>query len=99
MVTTAGFKEGSWLDNDGHPHTEALRTTERFRRTSFGAWSGRHDRRPEGVLRPWTAETMRLRLQPDTELLEHLCENNRDLDALQQIWRERTPAAPPATGR
>ena len=37
MVETAGFKEGSWLDNDGHPHTEALRTTERFRRVNFGS--------------------------------------------------------------
>src|SRR5881397_3223922 len=27
VVETAGFKEGSWLDNSGHPHTEALRTT------------------------------------------------------------------------
>lgn len=100
VVTTAGFKEGSWLDNDGHPHTEALRTTERFRRTSFGAMEvvvTIDD--PKAYSRPWTAETMRLRLQPDTELLEHLCENNRDFDRLQQIWRERTPAAPPATGR
>ena len=32
VVDTSGFKEGSWLDNDGHPHTESLRTTERYRR-------------------------------------------------------------------
>ena len=51
VVETAGFKEGSWLDNDGHPHTEALRTTERFRRTDFGSMdAGGHDRRSEGVL-------------------------------------------------
>ena len=25
VVETAGFKEGSWLDNSGHPHTESLR--------------------------------------------------------------------------
>ena len=36
VVETGGFKEGSWLDNSGHPHTEALRTTERFRRVDFG---------------------------------------------------------------
>lgn len=30
---------------------------------------------------------MRLNLQPDTEMLEHLCENNRDLERLQQIWK------------
>ena len=36
VVETAGFKEGSWLDNNGHPHSDALRTTERFRRVNFG---------------------------------------------------------------
>ena len=45
------FKEGSWLDNNGHPHTEALRTTERFRRINFGHMELAGDgRRPEGVL-------------------------------------------------
>ncbi|HEY5616646.1 MAG TPA: hypothetical protein VIK60_01805 [Vicinamibacterales bacterium] len=100
VVETAGFKEGSWLDNDGHPHTEALRTTERFRRINFGSMEVDvtiDD--PKAYSRPWTAETMRLVLQPDTELLEHLCENNRDLERLQQIWQDRQPAAPPTTGR
>jgi hypothetical protein len=88
VVETAGFKEGSWLDNRGHPHTEALRTTERFRRIDFG--------RMELVVtiddaktysRPWTSQTITFLLQPDTELLEHLCENNRDAERLQEIWK------------
>ena len=90
VVDTAGFKEGSWLDNDGHPHTEALHTTERFRRTSFGAMEDVvtiDD--PKAYSRPWTAQPMRLALQPDTELLEHLCENNRDLERLREIWQGR----------
>lgn len=100
VVESAGFKEGSWLDNDGHPHTEALRTIERFRRVNFGSMEVNvtiDD--PKAYSRPWKAETMRLALQPDTELLEHLCENNRDLERLQRIWQDRQPAAPPATGR
>jgi hypothetical protein len=100
VVETAGFKEGSWLDNDGHPHTEALRTTERFRRVNFGSMEVDvtiDD--PKAYSRPWNAETMRLALQPDTEMLEHLCENNRDLERLQRIWQDRQPAGPPATGR
>lgn len=101
VVETAGFKEGSWLDNDGHPHTDALRTTERFRRTNVGSMDvvvTIDD--PKAYSRPWTAQTIRLALQPDTELLEHLCENNRDLERLREIWKGREPAAPPAvTGR
>ena len=100
VVETAGFKEGSWLDNDGHPHTEALRITERFRRINFG----RMDLDvtiddAKTYSRPWKSDTIHFLLQPDTELLEHLCENNRDLERLQEIWRGREPAAPPITGR
>src|SRR6185312_10011823 len=36
VVDTAGFNDRSWLDIEGHPHTEALRITERFRRRDFG---------------------------------------------------------------
>jgi hypothetical protein len=29
---------------------------------------------------------MKFTLQPDTELLEHFCENNRDLPVLERIY-------------
>ena len=83
VVDTAGFKEGSWLDNDGHPHTEALRTTERFRRINFGTMElvvNVDD--PKAYSRPWTSQTLHFLLQPDTEVLEHLCENNREVPGL-----------------
>jgi hypothetical protein len=99
VVETAGFKEGSWLDNNGHPHTEALRLTERFRRVNFG----RMDLDvtvddAKAYSRPWKSDTIHFLLQPDTELLEHLCENNRDADSLQKFW-EGQQAAPPTTGK
>jgi hypothetical protein len=100
VIETAGFKEGSWLDNNGHPHTEALRLTERFRRINFG----RMDLDvtvddAKAYSRPWKSDTIHFLLQPDTELLEHLCENNRDLGSLQQFWQGREQAAPPTTGK
>jgi hypothetical protein len=100
VVETAGFKEGSWLDNSGHPHTEALRTTERFRRLDFG----RMDLTvtiddPKAYSRTWVSDTLHFLLQPDTELLEHLCENNRDLGSLQEFWGGRGQAPPTTTGR
>jgi hypothetical protein len=99
VIETAGFKEGSWLDNNGHPHTEALRLTERFRRINFG----RMDLDvtvddAKAYSRPWKSDTIHFLLQPDTELLEHLCENNRDADSLQKFW-EGQQAAPPTTGK
>ncbi|MBF8300983.1 MAG: hypothetical protein HW394_1353 [Acidobacteria bacterium] len=95
VVDTAGFKEGTWLDNDGHPHTDALRLTERFRRTNFGSMGVDvtiDD--PKAYSRPWTSQTIRLVLQPDTELIEHLCENNRDLGPMKEFWDRQVPAAP-----
>src|SRR5438034_1365069 len=34
-VETAGVNDRFWMDNNGHPHTEALHLTERFRRKDF----------------------------------------------------------------
>ena len=36
VVESAGFNDKSWLDVGGHPHSEALRITERFHRRDFG---------------------------------------------------------------
>ena len=98
VVETSGFKEGSWLDNSGHPHTEALRLTERFRRINFGRMDLEVDvNDPKAYSRPWKSDTIHFLLSPDTELLEHLCENNRDAERLQDIYKGQ--AAPPTTGK
>ena len=49
--------------------------------------------------RPWKSQTLHFNLQPDTELLEHLCENNRDLTSLQQYWKSQERSAAPAAGK
>jgi hypothetical protein len=100
VVETAGFKEGSWLDNSGHPHTDALRTIERFRRVNFGHMEVDvtiDDRK--AYSRPWKSDTMRFTLLPDTELLEHLCENNRDLPILERYWRAQEQATSSTSGK
>jgi len=99
VVETAGFKEGSWLDNDGHPHTESLRTTERFRRTDFGSMTldvTIDD--PNAYSRPWTSQTIRFVLVPDTELLEHLCENNREVADIKSAGQQPVQTVVPTTG-
>jgi len=77
-VTTAGFNGRSWLDDTGHPHSEALKTTERFRRIDFGHMEMQvtiDD--PQTYLEPFTV-AIPFVLQPDTELIEDICENERD---------------------
>jgi hypothetical protein len=90
VAETAGFREGSWLDNSGHPHSDALRTTERFHRLNFGHMNVDVTIDDAKVYtRPWNAATMHFTLKPDTELLEHFCENNKDLPVLEKYWRDQ----------
>jgi hypothetical protein len=78
VAETAGFNDKSWLDDPGRPHTDALRVTERFRRTNFGRMEMQitfDD--PKAYTKPWIA-TIPFTLLPDTELIESICENERD---------------------
>ena len=78
VVTSAGFNDRGWLDSGGHPQTESLRVTERLRRRDFGhmEFDITIDD-PKVFTRPFTVKTERV-LAPDTELLEDVCENERD---------------------
>lgn len=83
VVESSGFKEGTWLDNGGHPHTEALRLTERFRRRNLGTMELNVDiDDPKAYPKPWKSVTIRFELMPDMELIEHLCENEKDAQHL-----------------
>jgi hypothetical protein len=78
VVETAGVNDKFWMDTNGHPHTEALRVTERFRRKDFGHMEVEvtiDD--PKAYTKPWKA-TIKQHLLPDTELLEFVCEQNLD---------------------
>lgn len=78
VVETAGFNDLSWLDDAGLPHSEALRTTERFTRKDFGHLQvGITFSDPKSYSRPWSVN-LPFDLQTDTELIEQLCENERD---------------------
>lgn len=87
VVDSAGFSDdGTWLDNGGHPHTDALHITERFRRPNFGTMEMDvtiND--PKAYTKPWKSATVRFNLMPDTELIEHLCENEKDATHLAGV--------------
>src|SRR5439155_9856277 len=73
VVESFGFKDRTWLDQRGHPHTEGLRTTERYRRRDFGHLDIQvtlDD--PAAYARPWTV-ALRAELRADTELFEEVC--------------------------
>ena len=73
VVESFGFNDRTWLDHDGHPHTEALRLTERYRRRDFGNLDVAVTLSDPGAYaRPWTV-SVRAELAADTEMLEWVC--------------------------
>ena len=73
VVETTGFNDQSWLDDGGHPHTDALHTIERFRRVDFGHLEIEATiDDPKAYTKPFTAK-MFYRFSPDTQLLEFVC--------------------------
>jgi hypothetical protein len=77
VVESFGFNDRTWLDHDGHPHTEALRTTERYRRPAFGSLELEVSfSDPAVYARPWTV-SVRAELAADTEMIEWVCNESR----------------------
>jgi hypothetical protein len=77
-VETVGLSEKTWLDDRGHPHSDTLRILERFRRPDFGHMQVEvtiND--PKAYTKPWTVK-IPWNFVPDTELLDWVCENNKD---------------------
>jgi hypothetical protein len=76
VVETAGFNDKSALDAMGHPHGEALRVVERYRRRDFGhldVESTFDD--PEFYTRPFTI-TVPHDLVADNDIFESFCNDN-----------------------
>lgn len=78
VVESNGFNDKTWLDVEGHPHTEELRMTERYRRTDFGhiQLQVTFDD-PKAYAKPFTV-SITMDLVTDTEMLEYVCENEKD---------------------
>jgi hypothetical protein len=73
VVESAGFHAGTWLDRDGHPHSEKLRMTERYRRPDFGRLEIEVTLSdPETYSKPFTVSAG-AELAADTEMLEWVC--------------------------
>src|SRR5437899_5554382 len=79
VVDTVGLNDRAWLDAFGHPRSESMHITERYRRRDFGHMDLEitfND--PKYYTRPFTIKTG-LMLIPDSDLLEYVCnENEKD---------------------
>jgi hypothetical protein len=76
VVETVGITTRAWLDGFGHPRSERMRITERYRRRDFGHMElelSFDD--PTYYTRPFGYKTT-LMLLPDTDVLEYVCTEN-----------------------
>ena len=80
VVDAIGFNESTWLDQAGHPHTDALHVVERF--TRLNERTLRYEVTiddPYAYTAPWTT-SYTIPWAAGAELLEYICqENNKDL--------------------
>jgi hypothetical protein len=89
VVDSVGFNDKTWLDNDGHPHTDELHVVERIRRAS-------HDTLtidvtiddPKAYTKPWGGH-MIFELKPDWNLGEMVCEDNVTFSDMQKTTEGR----------
>jgi len=93
IVDTAGFNDKTWLDADGHPHSEDMRIDERYRRVD-------HDTvevdmtltDPKAYTKPWVSETKIWKFDPKAEIGEDICAPSDEERYKEQM---RVPAATP----
>jgi hypothetical protein len=78
VVESNGYNDKTWLDSSGHPHSEALRVTESYRRTDFGHVEVLVTFDDSIVFTKPVSVTIHMQLIADTEMLEFVCENERD---------------------
>ena len=76
VVETAGFNDRTWLDRLGHPHSDAMRLTERFRRRDAGHLEVDVTiTDPKAYRTPITYKRQATAI-PDEDLLEYFCTEN-----------------------
>ncbi|OFW00843.1 MAG: hypothetical protein A3I61_12560 [Acidobacteria bacterium RIFCSPLOWO2_02_FULL_68_18] len=78
VVESAGFNDKTWVSRYGVSHTEALRITERYRRSDFGHLQVEVTYTdPAAYVKPWGFK-LDMALAADTEMLEAVCENSSE---------------------
>jgi len=79
VVDTVGVNVRTWLDAAGHPRSQSMHITERYRRRDLGHMDLEitfND--PKYYTRPFSIKTV-LTLLPDSDLFEYVCaENEKD---------------------
>ena len=99
VIDSIGFKDKlSWVDDDAHPHSDAMHVVERWRRTDADHLA--HEvtvEDPKFYTKPWTFRRVFTHMKPGQEVMEFACdENNVDRDGGHLGYGPHQPEAYPA---
>jgi hypothetical protein len=86
VVETNGLRDGTWLDRNGSPMTDAAKMTERFRRVNYGRLEielTMDD--PKAYTEQWTVK-LNQNIVLNTELLDYYC-NDNEKDAQHAVGK------------
>jgi hypothetical protein len=91
VVDTTGYNDKFWFDFVGTPHTEQLRTVERWTRVDLGHLVNETTiEDPGSYSRPFTVTFGAVLMPPGHEILEYICQENE-----QSAQHLQGPAIPP----
>jgi hypothetical protein len=91
VVETTGFNDESWVDNDGHPHSDQMKLEERFERVDHDTIQARMTLAdPKAYTTPWVSEVTTWTLTPKQAMREDLCAPSDELKYKEEM---RDPAA------
>ena len=87
-VEPASFHGVGWLDHRGSPYTEAMKVTERIRRTNYGQLDIEFTvDDPKAYTKPFTVRVVQQIVPDGSELIEFICHENQMF--LKLTGRER----------
>jgi hypothetical protein len=76
VVDTVGFNDKTWLDRDGHPHSDQLHVIERFHRVDRDNMTiDINIEDPKVLVKPWKTQ-LNFQLKPDWDIMELVCTDN-----------------------
>ncbi len=83
VIDIVGFKDTkSWIDDDAHPHSDAMHVVERWSRPDFDHLE--HEtwvEDPKFYTKPWTYKRVFTHMPPGQQPMEYACdENNKNRD-------------------
>ena len=88
IAETVNINKFTWIDGVGHPHTEALRIEERFRRPAQNRMEiNFRFEDPGAYTRPWRGKK-EFDLKTDWELMEYGVCHDQSMEEVLKLWED-----------